>query len=1080
MASPIKELINRIPQKIRSSLGTVIKAVLTVLAFWLLLAHQVQMVDHRPVMLTDGTTASLARGDTVMIHNRTAEIVTGKKAVTSDGETLALKTGQAVTISGTDGKLLPLETESTFEAIKNYLPRIEASTFWTFVLLAAFIKFIGILSSMFRWHLLLMGQGIRLPFRHIFGSFLIGRFLGTFLPSTIGLDGYKLYDASRFSRRTVECTAATVIEKVLGIVGIFITFLVALPFGMSILGAQAGKITAITVPIATGIILGFFLLLFYPAIIRWLIEHLPLPGKQKLEGFIHRVSDAASAYRSKKSLLVYAAFMSFLVHFCTAAMYYYTALAIGAAHAEFWEVTFASSIQIFATVISPITIAGEGIREIAQYYLLRNQLGPAESIVSAALGFWAAEALTLFGAYFWWFRKKSYRPKFVYLDGKAADMDTLLSSEDYGLEELRPTSGEPRTKGWARTAFFSRLSAGASGGLLAGGVLGLLESMWTLTTKGATLDIFPYAMLMYGVIGLAAGAGFGFVTGLWALAFGRIKGSAATYALTLSGWFALNLLILGRFLLNRDVFKEQGVPKLALLGLLAAAGISFLILFFWCRSGRRADDPYAVRPMRWTLILFVMAVIIWGIAALTGGHSAPAASGEPIPETLADKPNIILIMCDALRADHLGSYGYPHADTPVLDALAEKNIRFHDAYSQSSWTKPGTANMFTAMYPSGHKTYLKPDILPDDVITLAEVLNDAGYYTVGFPNNINISPSFNFGQGFDEYTYLAPDYFFGAGESTSKLTYYSILRKIREGFLVKSKYPQHYYQEAAVVNAHVADYLDRRGTSDRFFLYLHYMEPHDPFFQHPFNGVGYARVNMPNPDPSWADEFLAAYDQEITYMDSKIGELFDMLKSKGLWDNTIILVTADHGEEFFDHQGWWHGTTLYQELIRIPMIFKLHARAAEIRPPTVRLDRARQIDIPPTLLGLSEIPAPSTMKLGRNLFAHGEDIHRDITVFAEENHEGNVLSAYIEGPWKVIRANPGNPRGLAPEELYRLDLDPLEHDNRARTDPEMLETMNTGLDTAKKTARTGEVERQVKQLSEDEIQKMRELGYIQE
>ena len=114
---------------------------------------------------------------------------------------------------------------------------------------------------------------------------------------------------------------------------------------------------------------------------------------------ITTMSHSAAAYRGKKALVVQAFALSFVVHFSTAAMYYFTALAIGAVGADFWQVTFASSIQNFLTVISPFTIAGEGIREAAQYMLLRNQIGAAAAIVSAALGFWAAEALTLVGGF---------------------------------------------------------------------------------------------------------------------------------------------------------------------------------------------------------------------------------------------------------------------------------------------------------------------------------------------------------------------------------------------------------------------------------------------------------------------------------------------------------------------------------------------------------------------------------------------------------------------------------------------------------------------------------------------------------
>jgi glycosyltransferase 2 family protein len=267
------------------------------------------------------------------------------------------------------------------------------------------------------------------PFRHIFGSFLIGRFIGTFLPSTLGLDGYKLYDAARFSGRTVEVTAATAIEKVLGILGIFLTFLITLPFGISIFGARGTQVAMLTVPLAAGVITTFFLILFRPGLVQWLIENVPVPGKAKIKGFVGRVSTASAAYSDHKLVLVNAAVQSFVVHFTTAAMYYFTALAVSAVGAGFWEVTLASTIQIFATVISPFTIAGEGVREIVQALLLAEHMGTSASIMSAALGFWAAEGLTLGGAYFWWARKKDYRPEYVIVDGREITPPTASADE---------------------------------------------------------------------------------------------------------------------------------------------------------------------------------------------------------------------------------------------------------------------------------------------------------------------------------------------------------------------------------------------------------------------------------------------------------------------------------------------------------------------------------------------------------------------------------------------------------------------------------------------------------------------------
>lgn len=305
------------------------------------------------------------------------------------------------------------QTIKIIGALQDNIAKLEMGQFLPWLGAAALIKVCGIGCSMLRWHLLLIGQGIRFNFTHIVGAFLIGRFLGTFLPSTLGLDGYKLYDAARFSQKSVECAAATVVEKVMGLAGIFLSFLITLPLGFHILGENAVQIALFTVPVALGIIGGLFLLLWRPALVEWGVSFIPKLGRSKIETFINRASNAAAGYKGNTRLLSTVLGLSFIVHFTTAAMYYFTALAVGAVGADFWAVCFASSIQIFATVISPFTIAGEGVREIVQALLLAKHIGASQSILSAALGFWAAEALTLFGAYFWWKRKDGYKPKRV-------------------------------------------------------------------------------------------------------------------------------------------------------------------------------------------------------------------------------------------------------------------------------------------------------------------------------------------------------------------------------------------------------------------------------------------------------------------------------------------------------------------------------------------------------------------------------------------------------------------------------------------------------------------------------------------
>ena len=188
---------------------------------------------------------------------------------------------------------------SILNAILDHISELEMEVFIPFVLAATVIKGIGILCSMFRWHLLLIGQGIRFNFWHVIGSFLIGRFLGTFLPSTVGLDSYKLYDAARFSKKVVEPAAATAVEKVMGLSGVFLTFLVTLPFGYHILydvlGDAATATLAVTVVISLGVVVGMFTVLFRPGIVEKMLGLLPALGRRKVEGFLTKVSHAATA-----------------------------------------------------------------------------------------------------------------------------------------------------------------------------------------------------------------------------------------------------------------------------------------------------------------------------------------------------------------------------------------------------------------------------------------------------------------------------------------------------------------------------------------------------------------------------------------------------------------------------------------------------------------------------------------------------------------------------------------------------------------------------------------------------------------
>ncbi len=967
--------------------------------------------------------------------------------------------------------------EVAWRLVLDTLGRIDAATFWTFVALSAGVKFIGILASMYRWTILLRGQSIALPFRHIFGSFLIGRFIGTFLPSTAGLDGYKLYDAARFSGKTVEVTATTVLEKVIGFSGIFLSFLVALPFGIKIFGDNAGIIAAIAVPFCTGLIAALLVVLWYPGLVQWLLENLPIPGKARLEGLVLRISHAAAAYRDKRGLGGLAFVLSFIVHFTTAAMYYFTALAIGASQAEFWPIAFGSSIQILATVLSPFTIAGEGIREAAQYVLLGNLIGPANAIVSAALGFWAAEALTLLGGIIWWVRRATYRPAYCLVDGVQVDYDeaaraalALETEEERARRQAAPAAELPPLAARLRLSAGLGLGAGILGGLL----IGVVESLVIASGGfGAEAQVLWYGPLAYA--GLLGGLGMlgGAVLVVLPMDLDEIRGW--TPSLALIGTFVPFALAISVFRVRRDVFLEQMPPVPVLLGILGAAGLIALLLFFLGPRLLRGAAGAIVRPLP-ALTALLVVVAAGAVASLRIGADTDRAPAPAIPAGLAERPNVILVMVDTLRADHLSCYDTSAPKTPALCSLAGRGGSIFDGFAHASWTKPSAATLLTSLLPSSHGTMSKPAALSQDSVMIAEVLQEHGYATGGIAANINLAPSFGFDQGYDEYHYLGPDYLAGASESSSKLILYQIARtvwfKVKPGLRFGD-----FYQDAAVVNEVALDFLDRHRDS-RFFLFLHYMDPHDPYFVHPYDGRGIARVSNQHPDPEQAAEMQRLYRGEIEYLDRNFAQLLDRVRELGLWENTVIALVADHGEEFQEHGGWWHGMTLYEEQMRVPMLVKWSANGSAA-PRDARGYVAGLIDVAPTLIARSGAAIPETMQ-GVDLASDpATRSERNLVVFAEEDHEGNVLRAIRTPGWKLIEANEGNPRGLPGTELFEVTRDPGESRNRLAEEPDKLAELRRHADAQERFASSRAAgEGTAAELSAAEEEALRQLGYL--
>jgi arylsulfatase A-like enzyme len=411
-------------------------------------------------------------------------------------------------------------------------------------------------------------------------------------------------------------------------------------------------------------------------------------------------------------------------------------------------------------------------------------------------------------------------------------------------------------------------------------------------------------------------------------------------------------------------------------------------------------------------------VVVSGLRIHTPPATAAAAAPRPAP---AARPNLVIYLIDTLRADHLGCYGYPRPTSPRIDRLAAEGVRAADGRAQSSWTKPGVASVLTGLHPSQHGAQLRAERIREEVELLSERLVAAGYETALFTTNTNVTARFGFDQGFDEFHYLS------RGLGRGKREHYS----------------------SSEINREVFAWLDRRDRSRPFFLFVHTLDPHDPYrpaeeFRRALApGVDVesaccARSNVlealsPEAARLRARDAAALYDAEIAQNDAAFGELVDELARRGLAEPTAVLVTSDHGEEFYEHGGWKHGFTLYEEQLRVPFVLRLPGRAHAGAVVDGPVD---QIDVVPTLLELAGLPAAPELP-GRSLLAAlsaGAAGPAERPSFARLERPGLELVAAAQGGFKLLRAlgewTP--PRGRAPEELYDLARDPGEREDLIR------------------------------------------------
>lgn len=905
--------------------------------------------------------------------------------------------------------------------------------FW--LVAASCVKLLGIGCGIVRWQLLLKGQGVNLPWSYAAYHWFNGRAIGMMTPGTAGLDGWRLLASGSHTKKWVECTTVIVMEKIIGFIALTFLVLVTFPFGFKILQINVAIFAAIL-----AVLLAFtvfcFSILFKPRIIQVLVLTLPVPGK--VRSLVNRIGAAATAYDGHRGLMLLAVLFGVGVHAGTAFMYFCTMNAIKAPNTSIYDIMFAAPLMIYASVLAP-TMGGMGVREIVFSQLLGAKSGYGVAALFGHLGWWCGEFVPLcLSAPFIIFGGKPSKEE---VDAKIAEMRAHVAPGDLGLH-LSPEEVWGYRKGILATLF-----AGLLGGLLAGPIIGLGEAAWLQhSLQGLTeVQMFTWGAAVYGAVfsavGLGAAAGLIYLY----LLFGRWGKWSIAAAFSFAATLFLGGAGIGLWRIQRDVYAAHGIPARKALEFLCYVGGGALIAFvaayvFAAIIGARTRDRW------WQITIAGVAgfAVLIGVGAYMERMFRPAKHEIDFrPEKQATGPNVVLISVDTLRADYLKAFN-PGAipDTPVLDELFKQSVVFKSAFAQSSWTKPCFASIFTGLYSEQHTATTKTAILPDDIHTMPEVLEENGYYTVGFPNNPNVSEIFRFNQGFVEYNYLEPSLYFHASVSSSKLTLYEILRRVRQiGMKVAGKIyaplgkmiVTDFYQPAETVTAKGVEWLDGYTAGEHkatpFFLYLHYMDPHDPFMDPSSKEGGYARVRMENPDPGLAEPMRNAYVNEIRHLDANLKPLLDALKAKGLYDKSLIVFVADHGEEFQEHGGWWHGQSLYDELCHVPLALKLPGNTLA---GTVDGNIARQIDVAPTVLQYAGMAKPAEMAGKPLINAQNELNNADIThAFANDDFEGNVLDSARTLANKLIQSHADSPRHHPPVALFDLKSDPAEKNNLA-------------------------------------------------
>ncbi len=535
------------------------------------------------------------------------------------------------------------------------------------------------------------------------------------------------------------------------------------------------------------------------------------------------------------------------------------------------------------------------------------------------------------------------------------------------------------------------------------------------------------------------------------------------------------------------VFLVELVIGTSVLGRLCYAGL-WALARGMVRGRVRSLCPGVAFAVGWVLFLFVF------------GAAAPAEVRLPleIGAPTADQPNVLLIVLDTVRADHMSCYGYERETTPQIDAFAQDARLYKNVLSPGGWTLPSHASMFTGLPVSAHGCTWAHPYLDMQHETLAELLRSADYQTAGFCSNSIMSPDRMLQQGFNRWWTPKAHNIVG-------LRLDSPVDKLAERIK-----PNPVPSLGRVMHERLGAWFETEYDRTRpFFMYLNYIEPHQPYVP-PSEELRWTtdkvrekwryedqrrlmrRYNLGLSVLSESDieELETLYDEEIAFVDKMVGDLFGWLRAQGLFDNTLIIITSDHGEHFGEHHLMEHQYSLYEPIVRVPLI----VRYPDAIQPGVVDELVQTHDVFPTILevaGLEWVPLPA--QNCRSLLTLGEE-RTGVAEYlapwlagagtgaqglprADLNRFMQKQRAVQKGALKLIGWSEGA------RELYHLPEDPLEERNLAGELPGEVTrldgTLETWLGSFEHYVPAAGPPRGARPTSQDDLDALKALGYIQ-